>query len=165
MTRAEVHEQITPGIPETGSTIAKSLDVDVHQDTVVNRLKELQQLGKIETKKVGPRSRAWWIPSPDTTVTPDMISDSMFRSGKDPGILRVLIRTLNDDTEPITSGEIAEQVEDSRDIIYNRLVTLEERGWVESLKTGSTSMVWRVNPKKVEVEAGDDSEADSEVTA
>ncbi|TSD08560.1 hypothetical protein DP107_19295 [Haloglomus irregulare] len=95
----------------------------------------------------------YWIPAPDVTVNSSLIRDEMFRSGKDPGILRVMADYLNNDTEPVTSGEIAERVDDSQDIIYNRLSKLDERGWVESFKTGSTSKVWWLNKDKLEAES------------
>lgn len=150
MKRADVKEQFTPGIPETAKTLSE--DFDCHPDTVMNRAKELAVEGKIQTKKLGARARVYWIPAPDMTVNSSLIRDEMFRSGKDPGILRVMADYLNDNTRPVTSGEIAEQVDDSQDIIYNRLRKLDDKGWVESLKAGSTSKVWWLNKDKLETE-------------
>lgn len=150
--RTDVKDEFTPGLPETASTLARAFDC--HPDTVMNRAKELAELGEVRTKKLGARARVYWIPAPDKTVDASLIEDSMFRSAKDPGILRVMAEYLNDDTEPVTSGEIAEAVDDSQDIIYNRLSKLDERGWVDSMKAGSTSKVWWLNKEKLEAETG-----------
>lgn len=150
MKRKDVYDQFTPGVPETASSLAR--DFDCTPDTVMNRAKELAELGEVRTKKPGERARVFWIPAPDKTVDSGLIEDSMFRSGKDPGILRVMADYLNDDTEPVTSSEIAERVDDSQDIIYNRLRKLDERGWINSLKAGSTSKVWWLNKHKLEAE-------------
>lgn len=149
--RTEVYDQFTPGIPETSNTLAEHFDC--HYDTIRNRAKELAKVGKVRTKKLGARARIYWIPAPDKTVDPSLVDDDMFRSAKDPGILRTLATYMNEDTEPATSGEIAEHVDDSQDLIYNRLRKLDNRGWVESLKAGSTSKVWWLNKDRLEAEA------------
>lgn len=143
VTRSQVFDEINPGTPETASILAENFDV--HQDTVYSRLTELHELDKVKTKQPGPRARIWWIPSPDTTVHADAIEDSMFQSAKGPHILRELTKAMNRG-EPLTSGEIAAEIEgESRDIVYNRLRKLDNRGRVESLKAGSTSKVCWLN--------------------
>lgn len=147
--RGDVLSKMEVGVPETAPTLAENFDVT--PDTVSNRLQELNKLDEIKTKKLGKRSRVWWIPAPDRTVDADRITESMFRSAKDPHILRALARAMNRG-EPLTSKEIAEEIDDSQDVVYNRLRKLNERGWVESLKTGATSMVWWLNKDKFEAE-------------
>ncbi len=49
-----------PHEPLTSSEIADELGCS--SQTVRNRLKELSEEGKIRTKKVGARSRVWWLP-------------------------------------------------------------------------------------------------------
>lgn len=149
--RADVYKQMKPGIPETAVTLAENFGC--HPDTVMNRLKELYELDEVATKKPGARARVCWIPVSDRAVDTSLINDTMFRSAKDPGILRVMADYLNNDTEPVTSKEIAESVDDSQDIIYNRLRKLDDRGWVNSLKAGHTSKVWWLNKEKLEAEA------------
>lgn len=150
--RAEVLAQMEPGTPETASTLSEHFPV--HQDTVYNRLQELSQVDKIETKKPGPRSRVWWLPAPNTTADPGLINDEMFQSGKDPGILRTLARARTRG-EPLTSTEIADAIDDTQDIVYNRLRILEDRGWVYSLKSGSTSKVWWIDEEYLADEAAE----------
>lgn len=95
----------------------------------------------------------WWVPAPNLTADSELIQDDAFRSAKDPRILSALARAKNRG-EPLTSGEIAEEIDDSQDIIYNRLRKLEDRGWVSSLKAGATSKVWMINKAKLdEIEA------------
>jgi len=161
--RKDVYEQFTPGIPETAATLAENFDC--HPDTVMNRAKELSEMNKIHTKKPGSRARVYWIPAPDQTVDRNLITDEMFRSGKDPGILRVMADYMNDGSEPVTSGKIADHVDDSQDIIYNRLRKLDDRGWVESLKAGATSKVWWLNKDKLETEADTGPNSDVNSTA
>ncbi len=161
--RKDVLATIEPGIPVTATTIQDN-HFDCHPDTVMNRLKELHKLGEIETKSLGERARVWWVPAPDTAVDKSLVNDEMFRSAKDPGILRVMADYLNNDTEPVTSGEIAERVDDSPDIIYNRLRKLDERGWIESLKVGSTAKVWWLNKDKLKSESDTGSEDDVDST-
>jgi Fe2+ or Zn2+ uptake regulation protein len=36
---------------------------DANAESIRRRLKELQELGKVKTKKVGSRARVWWIPA------------------------------------------------------------------------------------------------------
>ena len=147
--RADVLAEMQSGTPETASTLAENFPV--HPDTIYNRLKELNAIGEVETKKAGARARVWWVPAPDHTVDAGKIEDSMFRSSKDPDILRTLARARTRG-EPLTSGEIADEIDDSQDIVYNRLRKLDERGWVESLKAGATSKVWWLNTDHLENE-------------
>ncbi|SDG41956.1 helix-turn-helix transcriptional regulator [Halorientalis regularis] len=148
VTRSDVLAEVEPGKPETASTLADRLPC--HRDTVFNRLKELHELDEVATKEAGGRSRVWWIPDPNTEISDSDIDPSDFQSTKDPKILRSLARAANRD-EPLTSGNIADEVGETQDIVYNRLRKLEERGWVGSLKAGATSKVWwieRTEPPK-----------------
>lgn len=156
VTRADVFAEMQGGKPETATSLAKRLPC--HADTVYNRLKELHELDKIATKKAGARSRVWWEPAPDQSISTDVIEDDAFRSAKDPKILRALIRAKNRG-EPLTSGNIAEEIDDSQDVVYNRLVKLEERGWIDSFKSGATSKVWWIKPERVEAVANNEVEA------
>lgn len=156
VTRSEVFEEIEPGTPETASTLAENFDV--HQDTVYSRLTELHELDKVKTKQPGARARVWWIPSPDTTVDAGVVRDSMFQSSKDPDIIRELAKAMNRG-EPITSGEIVDETGETQDITYNRLRKLDNRGWVESLKAGSTSKVWWLNTERFKNEIAAEADA------
>ena len=49
-----------PCEPMTSSEIAESINCS--RPTALNRLEELAEEGKIETKKVGARGRVWWLP-------------------------------------------------------------------------------------------------------
>lgn len=139
--RSDVLKLFDPGTPETASTLADRDGIDVHQDTVYNRLKELYEIEKIDSKKVGGRARVWWIHDPDRSVDPDAIDESNYRSKKDPKILRVLAEVA-ETCEPITSMEVSERVGESKDSCYNRLRAMDEGGLIESLKAGATSKVW-----------------------
>jgi DNA-binding IclR family transcriptional regulator len=149
--RAEVLAEMQAGEPETASTLAEQFPV--HPDTIYNRLQELQKLGEIKSKKPGARSRVWWKPA-DITVDPSLIRDDMFRSSKDPDILRALARARNAG-EPRTTKEIAEEIGDSQDIVYNRLRVLVDDDWVDSLKSGATSKVWWLNEDRLEDNASE----------
>lgn len=137
--RSEVLDLFELGQPETASTLAE--DLPCHQDTVFNRLKELYELEKVKTKKPGGRARVWWIPDPERSVDAEMINDSDYTSAKDPKILRELAKA-SESCEPITSVEISEQIDETKDSCYNRLRVMDKRGLIESLKAGSTSKVW-----------------------
>lgn len=137
--RSEVMDLFEPGRPETASTLAEELPC--HQDTVFNRLKELYELDKIETKKVGGRARVWWISDSDRSVDPTLIDDEDYQSAKDPKILHELAN-VSESCEPMTSMEISERTDETKDSCYNRLRVMDERGLIESLKAGATSKVW-----------------------
>jgi hypothetical protein len=44
--------------------------VDCSRRTAHNKLGELVEQGRLETRKVGARSRVWWVPMPQTTADP-----------------------------------------------------------------------------------------------
>lgn len=144
VTRAQVYDKMQPGLPHTPSQLSEHFDC--HQDTVYDRLTELYELEKIETKQTGGRSRVWWIPQPDDSIDPDRITHDMISYGgriadRDYQILRVLAASKREN-EPVTSKYVSKQIDETQDITYNRLRSLTERGYVKSLKCGSTSMVW-----------------------
>lgn len=141
--RKDVLPLFEPGAPETASTLADRDGISVHQDTVYNRLKELYEIDKIDSKKVGGRARVWWIPDPERSVDPTLIDEDNYQSAKDPKILRALARASAEDSQtPMTSMEISEEVDETKDSCYNRLRVMDERGLIESLKAGATSKVW-----------------------
>ena len=47
--------------PFTAPQIAERLATDVHRNTARNYLQDLESLGELRSKKVGP-SRVWWQP-------------------------------------------------------------------------------------------------------
>lgn len=142
--RSDVLPLFEPGTPETASTLAEREEISVHQDTVYNRLKELYELDKIDSKKVGGRARVWWIHDPGRSLDPDAIDDSNYQSNKDPDILRALA-DVAETCEPVTSMEVSEMVGESKDSCYNRLRAMDERGLIKSLKAGATSKVWWID--------------------
>ena len=140
--RKDVLELFEPGRPETSSTLAE--DLPCHPDTVYNRLKELHELEEIETKKVGGRARVWWVYDPTRSVDHTLIDDDDYRSAKDPKILRELAKE-SESCEPMTSMEISDRIDETKDSCYNRLRVMDERGLIESLKAGATSKVWWID--------------------
>jgi Mn-dependent DtxR family transcriptional regulator len=138
VTLQDVWDLMKFGEPETTSTLAEKLPC--HPDTVYNRLTELESRGYIEAKEPSAKSRVWWKPTHNPEIDPDEI-DPDTRSKKDPRILRVLAEAKRVG-EPLTSDDIAQEIGETQDITYNRLRKLRERGWLESLKAGSTAKVW-----------------------
>ena len=47
--------------PFTAPQIAEQLQSDIHRNTARNYLQDLEALGELRTKKVGP-GRVWWQP-------------------------------------------------------------------------------------------------------
>lgn len=140
--RKEVLDLFEPGRVETSSTLAERSEMDVHPDTIYNRLKELYELDEINTKKVGGRARVWWVHDPTRDVDPTGINNEDWRSSKDPKILRELARVSSENT-PLTSMEISNRVGETKDSCYNRLRALDEKyDVIESVKAGATSKVW-----------------------
>ena len=126
------------GKPETTSTLTEELSCS--KDTVYSRLEELENKGYIESKNVSSRSKVYWKPTHNTEIVPDEIQPDT-QSEKDPKIIRTLAEAKRTG-EPMVSGEIAEETDDTQDNVYERLSKLEELGWVNSLKTGATGKVW-----------------------
>lgn len=54
------NERADPHEPLTSSEISEELDCS--RQTAYNRLQELTEEGVLNTKKVGARSRVWWLP-------------------------------------------------------------------------------------------------------
>lgn len=154
VTRAQVYDKMQPGLPHTPSQLSEHFDC--HPDTVYDRLTELYELDKIETKQVGGRSRVWWIPQPDDSIDLDSITHDMIEYGGDNGerdynIFRVLAEAKRKN-EPVTSKYVSREIDETQGITYNRLRSLTERGYVKSLKCGSTSMVWWLADKPRELD-------------
>jgi len=55
--------------PLTASDVMDA--VDCSRRTAHNKLGELVEQGRLETRKVGARSRVWWVPMPRSTVEPE----------------------------------------------------------------------------------------------
>lgn len=136
--RADVLERITPGTIYTAGSLATKYDAS--KDTVYHRLRELGTIGEIETKQTGGRARIWWKPSPAELDT-GFIDEKEFRSEKDPKILAQLVE-YGKRGEPITSGELANILNEPQDSMYARLRTLEDRNLVKSAKVGGNSVIW-----------------------
>lgn len=126
-----------PRRPWTANALAEELPCSA--DTVYNRLRELETLGHIKTKKVGSRARIWWLPDTENkTFIPDT---DEFGSSVDTNVINAMA-TRSDPAEGWTTGELAEKTPHSQDSIYNRLRVLQEKGYVESEKVGSRARVW-----------------------
>lgn len=123
--------------PWTASDLAEHLPCS--SDTVYNRLRELETLGHIQTKKVGARARIWWIP--DTETTPELPDTSDWQSDIDPVLVNAM-QSRTDSAESWTTAELEHETGHGQDTIYNRLRVLEERGHVKSAKAGSRARVW-----------------------
>lgn len=138
VTLQDVWDIMEFGKPETSTTLAEELPC--HRDTVRVRLEELEEKGYIESKTVSARSKAWWKPAHNPEVVPEEIHPDT-RSEKDPKITKTLAEAKRVG-KPMTSSEIAEEINENQDTIYQRLNKLEELNWVDSLKTGATGKVW-----------------------
>lgn len=66
--------------PLTASDVMEGLDCS--RRTAHNKLGELVDQGLLETRKVGARSRVWWIPMP----RPDPLEDGAERAGTEPAV-------------------------------------------------------------------------------
>lgn len=148
VTLQDVWDTMDFGKPETASTLGEKFSC--HPDTVFNRLEELEKNRYIKTKKISAKSRVWWKPTHNPGIVPDDI-DIDSRSKKDPKIIRVLAEAKRVG-EPMTSGDIEKEIDETQDMIYNRLRKLEERAWVNSLNAGATGRVWWL--ADVEIEGG-----------
>lgn len=60
----EFRSRDDPNEPLTAPEIADSLDCS--RTTALNKLRELADRGDIVSKKVGGRSRVWWLPSTES---------------------------------------------------------------------------------------------------
>lgn len=60
----EFRSREDPHEPLTAPEIADALSCS--RTTALNKLRELADQGTVVSKKVGSRSRVWWIPSPDS---------------------------------------------------------------------------------------------------
>ena len=138
VTLQDVWDLMELGKPETSSILTKELPCS--KDTVYSRLEELEDKSYIESKDVSARSKVYWKPTHNTEIVPDEIQPDT-QSEKDPVITRRLAEAKRTG-EPMTSGNIAEDTDENKDTIYQRLKKLEELGWVNSLKTGATGKVW-----------------------
>lgn len=126
-----------PRQPWTASGLAEVLPCS--SDTIYNRLRELETIGKIETKKVGARARIWWVANTETVApAPDT---SEFRSAIDEGVIEAMA-SRPDQNEAWTTGELEGITEYDQDSIYNRLRELQDDGYVDSLKVGARARVW-----------------------
>jgi len=149
VTLQDVWDIMEFGKPETSPTLAEELPC--HRDTVRVRLEELEEEGYIKSKSVSARSKAWWKPAHNPKIVPDKINPDT-RSDKDTQILEKLAEAKRVG-EPMTSGEIADKIDENKDTVYQRLNKLDELNWVDSLKTGATGKVWwlaEVEPHKEE---------------
>ena len=59
--------------PLTASDVMEALDCS--RRTAHNKLNELEERGDLETRKVGARSRVWWIPMPTDPSAPESPAD------------------------------------------------------------------------------------------
>lgn len=125
-----------PREPFTSSDLASHLPVS--KDTVYNRLRELKELDRVDTKKVGARARVWW--SIENGAEPPAISLDGF-SNRDSQVMRVAIDAARTGT-PITSSYVESQTGIDSNIAYKRLDELGERGWLDSKKVGANARVW-----------------------
>lgn len=123
--------------PWTTSALAKKLPCS--SDTVYNRLRELQTLGEVETKKVGSRARIWWIPEND--IAPDIPDTSTLTSTVDRAIIEAMA-SRSDYGEAWTTTELEDTTGHDRDTIYKRLRDLEADNHVQSEKVGGRARVW-----------------------
>lgn len=150
VTIQDVWDLIEFGIPETAATLAEELPC--HPDTVFNRLEELENEGHIKKKKISDKSVVWWKPDHNPVVDPERVSINT-ASKKDPEIIGALAESKREG-EPMASKEIAEEINETKDIVYNRLRKLEERGLVDSLKAGSTGRAWWLSETEMGGEGG-----------
>jgi len=65
--------------PLTAPEIAEALDCS--RRTALNRLHELADSGLVATKKVGGRSRVWWIPADEANSESPASDDPLFMGG------------------------------------------------------------------------------------
>ena len=68
--------------PLTASDVMDA--VDCSRRTAHNKLGELVDQGRLETRKVGARSRVWWVPMPRSTRAPTTDPESTAR--RDPAV-------------------------------------------------------------------------------
>ena len=123
--------------PWTSSELAEILGCS--SDTVYHRLRELETLDEIRTKKVGARARIWWIPNTDARVTVD---DNYYPEEQD------IMASRDDKAEPWTTSEIADRhPHKDRDQIYHVLRYLDGRGAITSKSVGSRARVWWIPPE------------------
>lgn len=146
--RADVLGEMKAGVVYTAGSIAQHFDAS--KDTIYHRLRELGSLGEINTKQTGGRSRIWWKPHTQQ-VDSSFIEEMEFRSDKDPKIL-VRLAKFAERTEPATSGELADLLNEPQDSIYARLQRLDEENLVKSARVGANSIVWWLFSADIEVE-------------
>jgi len=147
--RADVLDQMTPGVVYTVGGIASGFDAS--KDTVYHRLRELAEIEKIATKQTGGRARVWWIPL-EQSIDASFIEEMDFRSDKDPDILKALVE-YGERGEPVTSGELAAKLGEPQDSIYARLDRLKQEQLVKSGRVGGNSVVWWLFSASMQVQS------------
>lgn len=116
MSEAGRHPRITPedilevfaqrndwGEPLTAPELADSLDCS--RRTALNKLHSLEKNGEVTSKKVGGRSKVWWIPNAGEGSDNEVSPDATNRDGT----------TL--DTAPNTSTDPTHSSEADRDVV------------------------------------------------
>lgn len=147
--RADVLDTMKTGVVYTAGSLAQHFDAS--KDTTYHRLRELGSLDKINTKQTGGRARIWWKPHAQSIDT-SFIEEMSFRSDIDPDILATLAQ-YNEQTEPLTSGELSDLLNSPQDSIYSRLKRLESENLVKSAKVGGNSVVWWLFTADIKAEA------------
>lgn len=159
-------EATEPYRPRTTSDLADELGQ--HRDPVYDRLRELHELGHVETKKVGARGRVWWVPRPAATDVADVPELDRSVNGR---AIRVpaddvyaVLRSREDVREPWSAPEVADALDCSSDPVLNRLHDLHDDSRVATMEVAARDRAWWVRPgdrladadQRAPVPAGDD---------
>ncbi len=141
VTRQDIYDVMLDrsGEPYSASELAESLPVS--KDTVYNRLRELETLERIKTKKVGGRARIWWIPV-DAVYSKDVTTGQNTKEGR---ILEQMA-SRSDPGDAWTTSELADKLGESANNLYHYMRDLENAGKVRSKRVGARAKVWWLHP-------------------
>lgn len=154
--RSVVRQDVIDAIEQTGgvreplsaSEIAEQLPCS--KNTVYNRLRELAELERVGTMKVGARARVWW--SRDGTNPPVPSVDGATFESNERDAMRIALNNARS-RSPISSALVAEETKLSTKQAYAALDNLASEGWLASKKPGANARIWWVTkslPTKTE---------------
>jgi hypothetical protein len=125
--------------PLTASDVMESLDCS--RRTAHNKLNDLVERGRLETRKVGARSRVWWVPIPAEPDADDVRRESVSRAIREadlPGSGPTLSRrreALEAAYDYLTEHPEAKKADFLRDVYHDHPAGYESaEGWWNAIQ-------------------------------
>lgn len=135
--RSDVYDVMGSRTKEPWTTKELANELPVGTDTTYKRLRELETLDKIKTKKVGARARIWWIPTPmEDTGAAERVT------GERETVVMNAMTGRDDASNAWTTSELEDETGVDSDTLYHVLRGMEDDGVIASKKVGSRARVW-----------------------